>query len=134
MSGTEVQLNELTRIGVVGAGLMGSGIAESVARAGFDVVVEEPAQPALDRSRQRIEQSLQKAAQRGRVDDVGAVLDKITWTTDLDALSGADIVCEAIVEDAQAKGRLFQRLDALLPDAQLLSTNTSSIPIAEIAS
>ena len=127
-------MDELKRIGIVGAGLMGSGIAESVARAGFDVVVEEPAQAALDRSRQRIEQSLEKAAARGRVDDVSAVLDRITWTTDLDALTGADIVCEAIVEDAQAKGRLFQRLDSLLPDAQILSTNTSSIPIAEIAS
>jgi 3-hydroxybutyryl-CoA dehydrogenase len=127
-------MSELTHIGVVGAGLMGSGIAESVARAGLEVIVEEPEQPALDRSRRRIEQSLQRAAQRGRVDDVAAVLEKITWTTDLDALVGVDIVCEAIIEDAQAKGRLFQRLDARLPDARILSTNTSSIPIAEIAS
>src|SRR5690349_9215870 len=109
---------------------MGSGIAESVARAGYDVIIEEPAQPALDRSRQRIEHSLQRAAQRGRVEDVGAVMDKITWTTDLDALTGTHIVCEAIIEDAQAKGRLFQKLDALLPDTQILATNTSSIPIA----
>jgi 3-hydroxybutyryl-CoA dehydrogenase len=127
-------MDELERVGVVGAGLMGSGIAESVARAGLAVIVEEPEQGPLDRSRQRIEESLRKAAARGRIDDVDAVLERISWTTDLDALVGVDIVCEAIIEDSQAKGRLFQRLDSLLPDTKILATNTSSIPIAELAS
>jgi 3-hydroxybutyryl-CoA dehydrogenase len=127
-------VTEVSVVGVVGAGLMGSGIAESVARAGIEVIVEEPDQAPLDRSRARIEESLQRAAARGRVENVAEVLERITFSTDLEALVGADIVCEAIIEDAQAKGKLFQRLDALLPDARILATNTSSIPVAEIAS
>jgi 3-hydroxybutyryl-CoA dehydrogenase len=126
-------MSEITTVGVVGAGFMGSGIAESVARAGLQVVLQEPARVPLERSRQRIEQSLQKAAARGKVDNVGEVLEAISWSEDLDALAGCDIVCEAIFEDAHAKGELFQRLDQLLPDARFLATNTSSIPIAEIA-
>jgi 3-hydroxybutyryl-CoA dehydrogenase len=127
-------VTEFGKIGVVGAGFMGSGIAESAARAGLEVVLEEPDQAPLDRSRRNIEESLRKAAARGRVDDPEAVLERITWTTELEDFSGADIVCEAIVEDAQTKGKLFQRLDQLLPDTRILATNTSSIPIAELAS
>jgi 3-hydroxybutyryl-CoA dehydrogenase len=127
-------MREIQTVGIVGAGFMGSGIAESCARAGLQVVLEEPETAALDRSRARIEESLAKAAARGKLDDPAAVLERITWSTDLEALSPCDVVCEAIIEDAQAKGRLFQRLDELLPDAHFLATNTSSIPIAEIAS
>lgn len=127
-------MRDIASVGIVGAGFMGSGIAESCARAGLHVVLEEPEPAALERSRERIEASLQKAAARGKLDDAGAVLERITWSTDLDALVGCDVVCEAIIEDAQAKGKLFQRLDELLPDAHFLATNTSSIPIAELAS
>jgi 3-hydroxybutyryl-CoA dehydrogenase len=127
-------MREIQTVGIVGAGFMGSGIAESCARAGLQVVLEEPETAALDRSRARIEESLAKAAARGKLDDPAAVLERITWSNDLEALSPCDVVCEAIIEDAQAKGRLFQRLDELLPDAHFLATNTSSIPIAEIAS
>jgi 3-hydroxybutyryl-CoA dehydrogenase len=125
---------EINTVGVVGAGFMGSGIAESAARAGLQVVLQEPAKPPLERSRVGVAQSLQRAKSRGRLDDVDAVLERIIWTDDFDALVACDVVCEAIFEDARVKGELFQRLDQLLPDAQFLSTNTSSIPIAEIAS
>jgi len=127
-------MSTFEKVGIVGAGFMGSGIAESCARAGLEVVLEEPGAAALERSRQRIEQSLQKAAARGKLDDPGAVLERISWIDDLEALAGCDIVIEAIVEDAEAKGKLFARLDELLPDARFLASNTSSIPIAEIAS
>jgi 3-hydroxybutyryl-CoA dehydrogenase len=115
---------------------MGSGIAESCARAGFQVVVEEPEMRQLERSKERITESLQKATSRGKLseENAAAVLERITWSTELEALAGADIVIEAIVEDAQVKGRLFAKLDELLPDASFLASNTSSIPIAEIAS
>jgi 3-hydroxybutyryl-CoA dehydrogenase len=127
-------MTEINKVGIVGAGFMGSGIAESVARAGLQVVLEEPEQAPLERSQRRIEESLQKAKSRGKLDDVDAVLELISWSSDLDALTGCDAVCEAIIEDGHMKGQLFQRLDQLLPDAQFLATNTSSIPIAEIAS
>ncbi len=126
---------ELTSIGVVGAGFMGSGIAESCARAGLTVIVQEPSDAAFSQSRRSLETSLARAAKRGKLDDdeVEATLGRITWTTELEALTEVDGVCEAIVEDAQTKGKLFARLDRALPDARFLATNTSSIPIAQVA-
>ncbi len=123
------------RVGVVGAGFMGSGIAESCARAGLDVLIQEPDQAPLDRSRVAIEKSLKRAAERGKLDDdaVAATLARIRWTTELDALTEVDGVCEAIIEDAQVKGKLFAKLDRALPDVRFLATNTSSIPIAQVA-
>jgi 3-hydroxybutyryl-CoA dehydrogenase len=128
------EMTAFERVGIVGGGFMGSGIAESCARAGLEVVIHEPELAPLERSQERIEASLQKAAARGKLDDPSAVLERVTWSTDLDALSGCEVVIEAIIEDAHAKGQLFQRLDALLPDARILASNTSSIPIAEIGS
>jgi 3-hydroxybutyryl-CoA dehydrogenase len=129
-------MTEIQRVGIVGAGFMGSGIAESCARAGLQVVLHEPEARQLERSRARIEQSLEKAAARGKLtsDEATAMLDRITWSEDLEALKGSDAVIEAIIEDAKVKGKLFARLDELLPDARFLASNTSSIPIAEIAS
>ncbi|MCW2957725.1 MAG: 3-hydroxybutyryl-CoA dehydrogenase [Solirubrobacterales bacterium] len=126
----------IERVGIIGAGFMGSGIAEACARAGFHVVVEEPERRQLERSEARIRESLEKAAARGKLpaEEAAATLDRITWSDDFDALIGSDIVIEAVIEDAQVKGKLFAHLDELLPDAQFLATNTSSIPIAEIAS
>jgi len=129
-------MSAFEKVGIVGAGFMGSGIAESCARAGLTVILEEPEQAALDRSRSRIEDSVAKGVKRGKLteEDAAAILGRITWSDDLEALTGCDVVIEAIIEDAQAKGKLFQRLDELLPDATFLASNTSSIPIAEIAS
>ena len=123
------------RVGIVGGGFMGSGIGESAARAGMAVVIHEPEQAPLDRSRERIEASLENASARGRLErDPAEVLDRILFTTDFAALADCEALCEAIIEDAKVKGKLFQRLDATCPEARFLSTNTSSIPIAEIAS
>jgi 3-hydroxybutyryl-CoA dehydrogenase len=126
-------MSEFEIVGIVGAGFMGSGIAESCARAGLAVVIEEPEAAPLERSREHITASLQKAAARGKLDDADAVLERITWTSDLAALNDCEVVIEAIVEDAVTKGKLFARLDEQLPDARILASNTSSIPIAEIA-
>ena len=114
---------------------MGSGIAESAARAGLSVVIHEPEQAPLDRSRARIEESIGRAARRGKLteDEAAEMLGRITWSTELEAMTAADAVVEAIIEDARAKGSLFKKLDQLLPDAVFLASNTSSIPIAEIA-
>ncbi len=126
----------IAHVGIVGGGFMGSGIAEASARAGVRVTVHEPEPAPLERSRARIEESLTRAVDRGKLDagNMEAVLGRISWTTDLHALSAADAVIEAIIEDARVKGRLFQELDRLLPQARFLASNTSSIPIAEIAS
>jgi 3-hydroxybutyryl-CoA dehydrogenase len=123
-------------IGVVGAGFMGSGIAESAAAAGLRVVVHEPEQAALDRSREAIETSVTRAVARGKLEQDAAdgLLGRVVHTTRLEDLGVADAVIEAIIEDPHAKGTLFAELDRLLPEASFLASNTSSIPIAELAS
>ena len=126
---------EISRVGIIGAGFMGSGIAEACAVAGIDVTAFEPDQAPLVRSRGRLEQSLARAVSRGKLspDDADAVVGRIAYTTDLADLDGVDAVIEAVVEDPRVKGQLFEQLDKQLPDAQFLASNTSSIPIAEVA-
>jgi 3-hydroxybutyryl-CoA dehydrogenase len=126
----------ISRVGIVGAGFMGSGIAESAARAGVDVTLHEPEQEPLDRSKGRIEQSVARALKGGKLTDADAaqLMDRVAWTTSLDDLGGCDLVVEAVVEDSRVKGQVFQRLDSLTSDDTILASNTSSIPIAQIAS
>jgi 3-hydroxybutyryl-CoA dehydrogenase len=126
----------ISRVGIVGAGFMGSGIAESAARAGVDVTRHEPEQEPLDRSKGRIEQSVARALKGGKLTDADAaqLMDRVAWTTSLDDLGGCDLVVEAVVEDPRVKGQVFQRLDSLTSDDTILASNTSSIPIAQIAS
>jgi 3-hydroxybutyryl-CoA dehydrogenase len=125
----------ISRVAVIGAGLMGSGIAESAALAEFNVILYEPEWAPLGRSRDRFAKSVERGVSRGNLTSVaaGVVIDRITYTTDLGDLAAADAVLEAVSEDPRLKGRLFQQLDEQLPDARFLASNTSSIPIAEIA-
>jgi 3-hydroxybutyryl-CoA dehydrogenase len=123
-------------VGVVGAGFMGSGIAESAARSGARVRLYEPSAKVLERSRERIETSVAAAVRGGKLDsaDAGALRARISFHTDLDALADAQIVIEAVTEELTVKGPLFAELDERLPDAAILASNTSSIPIAQLAS
>jgi 3-hydroxybutyryl-CoA dehydrogenase len=125
-----------TRIGVVGCGLMGSGIAEVVARAGLDVVVVEDGEAAAKAGRARIEGSLATAVDRGKLDgaDRDAALDRIRVGADIEHLADRQLVVEAVLEDEAAKVAVFDRLDSIVeaPDA-VLASNTSSIPIMKLA-
>jgi 3-hydroxybutyryl-CoA dehydrogenase len=127
---------DISRVAVVGAGFMGSGIAESCAAAGVDVTVYEPEEAPLQRSRTRLAQSTDRAVSRGKMtaEDAETLKGRIAYTTSLDDLDGVDGVMEAVVEDPRVKGKIFQTLDERLPDARFLASNTSSIPIAEIGS
>ena len=127
---------EISRVGVVGAGFMGSGIAESAASAGIDVTVFEPERPPLDRSRSRLQVSVDRGVSRGKLsaEDAEKLIARIAYTTEMADLDGVDAVLEAVTEDPRLKGQLFASLDEQLPDAQFLASNTSSIPIAEIGS
>jgi 3-hydroxybutyryl-CoA dehydrogenase len=127
---------EIGRIGVVGAGFMGSGIAESAASAGIDVTVFEPEQAPLDRSRSRLAVSVERGVSRGKLsaEDAEGLIARIAYTTEMGDLDGVDAVLEAVTEDPRVKGRLFATLDEQLPEARFLASNTSSIPIAEIGS
>jgi 3-hydroxybutyryl-CoA dehydrogenase len=126
----------IDRVGVVGAGFMGSGIAESAAKAGITVVLHEPDAAALERSRVRIADSLERAARTGKLAqaDMGAILERISWSEELDALADCELVVEAVYEDPDVKGPLFRALDEMLADSAVLASNTSSIPIAQLAS
>jgi 3-hydroxybutyryl-CoA dehydrogenase len=123
----------MQRIGVVGCGLMGSGIAEVCARADLDVVVVESDAEAAAAGRKRLETSLHRAESKGKIDSADKVLARIDIVTDLAALADREAVIEAIVEDEDAKVELFRRLDAVVtdPDA-ILASNTSSIPIMKL--
>jgi 3-hydroxybutyryl-CoA dehydrogenase len=122
-------------VGIVGAGQMGSGIAESVAVAGIRVVVHEPHDGPLDRSYDRIAASLDKAVSRGKLDAGAAsdALDAITHTTQFERLVGCELVIEAVTEDVAIKTGVFRELDELLAPHVILASNTSSIPITTLA-
>jgi 3-hydroxybutyryl-CoA dehydrogenase len=126
-------MSEVSRVGVVGFGLMGSGIAEVCARAQLDVVVVEANAAAAAKGSARLERSVRRAEERGKVDSADDVLARVRVETDLGALADRDLVVEAIVEDEAAKTELFRRLDDIVtsPDA-ILASNTSSIPIMKL--
>jgi 3-hydroxybutyryl-CoA dehydrogenase len=122
-------------IAVIGAGFMGSGIAESAARAGLPVLVHEPATEVLERSRERVERSVARAVETGKLDDAAAeaLIGAITWTDDVGALADRELVVEAVTEDPEVKTSVFATLDAVLDPAAIIASNTSSIPIAQLA-
>jgi 3-hydroxybutyryl-CoA dehydrogenase len=122
------------RVGVVGCGLMGAGIAEVAARAGNDVVVVESNRRAAEAGAERILASLRRAERRGKIPSSADVVSRLRVVAELDVLRDRDLVIEAIVEDESAKCDLFSRLDEIVesPEA-ILASNTSSIPIMKLA-
>jgi 3-hydroxybutyryl-CoA dehydrogenase len=129
------RVGNVEKVGVVGCGLMGSGIAEVSARAGLDVVVVESSPDRVDAGLQRLAKSLERAESRGKLGGTSAadVLGRISVTSKLEALADRELVVEAIVEDEAPKTDLFRQLDAVVesPDA-ILASNTSSIPIMKL--
>ncbi|MGX2994480.1 3-hydroxyacyl-CoA dehydrogenase family protein [Streptomyces sp. JNUCC 64] len=123
------------KLAVIGAGLMGSGIAQVSARAGWDVVLRDVTDEALTRGTDAIEASYGKFVAKGELDaaDAGAALARITTTTDLDAVADADLVVEAVYEKLEVKHEIFRALDRLVRDDAVLASNTSAIPITKIA-
>jgi 3-hydroxybutyryl-CoA dehydrogenase len=125
-----------TRVGVVGCGLMGSGIAEVSARAGRDVAVVESDAVAAERGLARIERSLATAVDRGKLseEDRAEALARIDVSHDFDALADRELVIEAVFEDEAAKVAVFERVDKIVEsDDAVLASNTSSIPIMKLA-
>ena len=122
------------RGGVIGGGLMGSGIAEVCARSGVDVTVVEADDERAERSRAAIERSLARAVRSGKLDEAGqaAALDHLAVTSKFEDIAGSDAAIEAVVENEQLKRDVFKRLDDLLPDAKFLASNTSSVPIMKL--
>lgn len=124
------------KLAVVGAGLMGSGIAQVAAVAGWDVVVRDVTDAALTRGLAEIEKSLAKSVEKGTLThgESDAALARITVTTELEAAADADLVVEAVFESLPVKHDVFTALDRICGDDAVLATNTSAIPITKIAS
>jgi 3-hydroxybutyryl-CoA dehydrogenase len=122
-------------IAVIGAGLMGSGIAQVSAAAGYKVVLRDVSDAATARGLAGITASYEKFVGKGRMEraDADAALARITVTTDLAAVAEADVVVEAVFEDLEVKQGLFRDLDKLVKDGAVLATNTSALPITQIA-
>ncbi|MGP4110885.1 3-hydroxybutyryl-CoA dehydrogenase [Streptomyces sp. 4N509B] len=129
-------MTDIERVGVVGCGQMGAGIAEVAARAGLSVRVAETTGEALELGRTRLVRSLERAVERGKLteEEREATLDRLSFTTDLGEFADRDLVIEAVVENEQVKTEIFQVLDQVVtrPDA-ILATNTSSVPVVKLA-
>ncbi|MEV0470317.1 3-hydroxyacyl-CoA dehydrogenase family protein [Streptomyces prunicolor] len=123
------------KLAVIGAGLMGSGIAQVSAQAGWDVVLRDVTDEALKRGTDGIKASYDKFVSKGKLEahDADAALGRITATTDLDAVADADIVVEAVFEKLEIKHEIFRALDKIVREDAVLASNTSAIPITKIA-
>jgi 3-hydroxybutyryl-CoA dehydrogenase len=128
-------MSEIESVAVVGGGFMGTGIAETVAVAGLPVIVRDVDDAALARAGERLESSLARAVRGGKLDDeqARAALDRIELTTRLEAIREADLVVEAVPEDERLKLEVMAAIDDVVRDGAIVASNTSSIPIAELA-
>jgi 3-hydroxybutyryl-CoA dehydrogenase len=130
-----VEAEDVLHVGVVGCGLMGSGIAEVVARVAIGVTVLEPTEELLSRGRERIEASTGHAVERGKLDATSRddLLGRIRGTTRVEDLAEVELVVEAATEDREQKLAIFRSLDGVVKPDAVLASNTSSIPIATLA-
>jgi 3-hydroxybutyryl-CoA dehydrogenase len=122
---------EIKKVGVVGCGLMGHGIAQVAAQAGYDVVVREADQAALDKGLGKIEKQLARAVEKGKAEqaDADAVRSRIEGTLDYGDMADCDLVIEAITEDLETKLEMWRELDGIVKEGALFATNTSSLPV-----
>jgi 3-hydroxybutyryl-CoA dehydrogenase len=125
----------VARMGIVGSGIMGSGIAEVAAKAGTEVVLRSRKQESADAMLAGLAKSLAKQVDRGKLEAEAAeeVKGRVTATSDLDALADCDLVLESVVEDLAVKKALFTELDGIVKDGAILATNTSTLPVVELA-
>jgi 3-hydroxybutyryl-CoA dehydrogenase len=123
------------RLGVVGSGIMGSGIAEVAAKAGIEVVLRSRSQTTADAMVAGLEKSLAKQVERGKLEaaERDSVLGRVRAVSDLDELADCDLVLESIVEDLATKKHLFSELDGIVKEGAILATNTSTLPVVEMA-
>jgi len=125
----------INRVGVIGSGIMGSGVAEVAAKAGHEVILRSRKQESADRMVASLEKSLNKQVEREKIsaEDRDATLARVTATSDLHALKDCDLVIESVVEDLAVKKDLFNELDRLVQDGAILATNTSTLSVIDLA-
>jgi 3-hydroxybutyryl-CoA dehydrogenase len=125
----------IKRVGIVGSGIMGSGIAEAAAVSGFEVILRSRSQATADATLAAMEKSLDRQVEKGKrtQQERDAALHRVTGTSELSALKGVDLVIESVVEDLAVKKELFNELDRITEDEAILATNTSTLPVVELA-
>jgi 3-hydroxybutyryl-CoA dehydrogenase len=125
----------ITRVGIVGSGIMGSGIAECAAKNGHDVVLRSRQQGSADAMLAALEKSLAKQVERGRLDETDAkeIAGRVTATSALGDLADCDLILESVVEDLDIKKALFAELDRVIKPEAIVATNTSTLPVVELA-
>ena len=125
----------ISTLGIVGSGIMGSGIAEVAAKAGIDVVLRSRQRATADAMVASLEKSLAKQVERGKLEETDAkeIGARVSASDDLHALQGCDLVIESVVEDLPVKKELFTRLDDIMKPEGILATNTSTLPVVELA-
>jgi len=135
MPETTEQARGITRVGVLGGGLMGSGIAQVAAQTGFTTILREVSETVCQRARGGIEKTLNKGIEKGKVtaDQRDEAMGRLTFTTEVAALRDCDIVIEAVIEDLDIKNGMWKELDALCPQHTIFASNTSSLTIAAMA-
>ena len=128
-------MGSISTVGVIGSGIMGSGLAEVASRAGYDVVVRSRTQAGADAVLHGIDTGLAKQVARERLtdDERQAILGRITVTDDLHLLANCDLVIESVVEDMAVKRELFEKLDRIVQPDAILATNTSTLAVVELA-
>ena len=126
---------EVKRVGVVGSGIMGAGVAEVAAKAGFEVVVRSRSQGSADALTASLEKSLAKQVERGKLEEAerAATLERLRVVTDLAELADCDLVLESVIEDLAIKKHLFTELDRVCDESTVLATNTSTLPVVDLA-
>ena len=126
---------DIRRVGVLGSGIMGSGIAECVAEAGFDVTLRSRKQETADQMRVNVEKSLLRKIEKGRITEDGAraIMGRVTVTTDIESLRGCDVVIESVIEDLGIKQHLVRELSTIVSPNAIMATNTSTLPVVAIA-
>jgi 3-hydroxybutyryl-CoA dehydrogenase len=126
---------KIRKVGVLGSGLMGAGIAEVAAKSGHETVVREVSEELLDKGRARIQASLDKAVEKGKLQaaDREAAMGRLRFAVDLESLADCDLIIEAIVENLEEKRRTFAALDGIVKEGALFASNTSSLTITQIA-
>ena len=122
---------EIKKVGVVGCGLMGHGITQVSAQAGYDVIVADVNQEALDKGLGKISKLLGKSVEKGKIEqaDADAILGRINTTTDLNDFADCDLVIEAVTENLETKLKIWKQLDGIVKDEAYFATNTSSLPV-----
>jgi len=126
---------DIAKVGIVGSGIMGSGVAEVAAKAGYTVVLRSRSQSGADSMVAGLEKSLAKQVERGKLEEAARdeILGRVSAVTDLGALADCDLVLESIVEDLDTKKALFNELDRIVREGAILATNTSTLPVVDLA-